>query len=81
MWLNEYKLSRSPIDGAQYQAPYVRRFIPSISMVDIQLEHATFCSLPSSRFPGEQGWYVNLGDQEGTTEEYFSLSNIISAGR
>ena len=50
-------------------------------MVDIQLEHATFCSLPSSRFPGEQGWYVNLGDQEGTTEEYFSLSNIISAGR
>ncbi len=81
MWLNEYKLSRSPIDGAQYEAPYVRRFNPSISMVDIQLEHATFCSLPSSRFPGEQGWYVNLGDQEGTTEEYFSLSNIISAGR
>ena len=32
-------------------------------------------------FSSEQGWYVNLGDQEGTTEEYFALSAIIAAGR
>jgi hypothetical protein len=50
-------------------------------MVDIQLEHATFCALPSHRFPGEQGWYFNLGDEEGTTADYFSLANVISAGR
>lgn len=81
MWLNEYKLGRSPIDGAQYQAPYDRRYNPSITMVDIQLEHVTFCALPSARFPGEQGWYVNLGEEEGTTEDYFALSNIIAAGR
>ena len=50
-------------------------------MVDIQLEHATHCSLPSDKFPDEQGWYFNLGDQEGTSAGYFSLSNIIAAAR
>ena len=30
-------------------------FVPAIVMVDMQLEHATKASLPSARFPGEQG--------------------------
>ena len=50
-------------------------------MVDIQLEHATKASLPSNRFPGEQGWYWHQGDKEGTTEAVFDLSAIIAAGR
>ncbi len=81
MWLNEFTIRRKPIANAPYEAPYERRFFPSITMVDIQLEHATYCSLPSHRFPGEQGWYVNLGEAEGTVEDYFELSAIISAGR
>ncbi|MFQ5479260.1 MAG: DUF1329 domain-containing protein [Candidatus Binatia bacterium] len=82
MWLNQYKFSKCPVPGADYCLDYEDgQFNPSITMVDVQLEHATFCALPSHRFPGEQGWYVNVGDQEGTTEDYFSLSAIISAGR
>lgn len=81
MWLNEFTIRRKPIENAAYEAPYERRFFPSITMVDMQLEHATFCSLPSHRFPGEQGWYVNVGNVEGTTEDFFELSAIISAGR
>ena len=81
MWMNEFKISKKPRDEATYESTYERRFFPSITMIDMQLEHATHCSLPSDKFQGEQGWYVNLGDQEGTTADYFALSAIIAAAR
>lgn len=81
MWLNQFKISKKPREDATYESAYERRFYPSITMIDMQLEHATYCSLPSSRFPGEQGWYINVGDKEGTVEGVFELSAIISAGR
>ncbi len=81
IWINNFMYAKKPFPEAKYGADYERSFNPSISMVDMQLEHATFCSLPSHRFPGEQGWYINLGDEEGTSEDYFELSAIISAGR
>jgi len=81
VWVNNYKFAKEPMKGAKYSMPWVFGYRPSITMVDIQLEHGTYCSLPSARFPGEQGWYVYLGDQEGTTEDFFDLSAIIAAGR
>ncbi len=81
IWINNFMVATHPYPGAKYGFDYEVTYNPSITMVDMQLEHATFCSLPSNRFPGEQGWYVNLGDQEGTTEDYFELRAIISAGR
>ena len=81
IWINNYKVATHPIPGAKYGFDYEVTYNPSITMLDMQLEHATFCALPSHRFPGEQGWYVALGDQEGTTEDYFELSAIIAAGR
>ncbi len=81
MWVNEFKYARKPIPEAEYGFDWDVSYNPSISMVDMQLEHATFCALPSHRFPNEQGWYINLGDREGTTEEFFALSSIIAAGR
>ena len=50
-------------------------------MIDIQLEHGTNCSLPSARFPGEPGWYVYLGEDEGTEEGFVDLSASIAAGK
>lgn len=81
VWVNDYKFSKDPAPGAKYGMPWIYGYRPAIAMIDIQLEHGTSCSLPSSRFPGEQGWYVNLGDAEGTTEDFFDLSSIIAAGR
>jgi hypothetical protein len=81
MWVNNYKFAKSAIPDATYSHEWDVSFNPSISMVDFQLEHATHCSLPSDTFPGEQGWYINLGDEEGTTADYFALSAIIAAGR
>ncbi|MFN2377862.1 MAG: DUF1329 domain-containing protein [Candidatus Binatia bacterium] len=81
VWVNNFMYATHPIAGAKYGFDYEVSYNPSITMVDIQLEHATYCALPSARFPGEQGWYINLGDAEGTREEYFDLSAIIAAGR
>ncbi|HYB97841.1 MAG TPA: DUF1329 domain-containing protein [Candidatus Limnocylindrales bacterium] len=81
VWINNFMYATHPFPGAKYGFDYEVSYNPSITMVDMQLEHATYCALPSARFPGEQGWYVNLGDKEGTTESYFELSAIIAAGR
>ena len=81
IWVNNYKYAGRPIPNAKYGFDYDVSYNPSISMVDMQLVHATHCSLPSNKFENEQGWYLNVGDEEGTTAEYFSLSNIIAAAR
>lgn len=81
VWVNDYRFAKSPMEGAQYSMPWIYGYRPAITMIDLQLEHATTCSLPSARFPGEQGWYVYLGEEEGTTEDFFDLSSIIAAGR
>jgi hypothetical protein len=81
VWVNNYKFSKEPMPGSKYGMPWPFGYRPSISMIDIQLEHGTNCSLPSSRFPGEQGWYVYLGDEEGTDENFFDLSAMIAAGK
>jgi hypothetical protein len=81
MWVNNYKFATHPFPGAKYGFEWEIGYRPSITMVDMQLEHVTHCALPSAKFPGEQGWYVNVGDREGTVEDWFALSAIISAGR
>ena len=81
VWINNFKVAKKPFDAAKYGFDYEVTYNPSITMVDMQLEHATHCSLPSAQFEAEQGWYVNLGEIAGTTEDYFALSSIIAAGR
>jgi hypothetical protein len=81
MWVNNYRFAKAPFEGARYAQDWEYGYRPSISMIDMQLEHGTYCALPSHRFPGEQGWYVNVGDVEGTTDDFFELSSIIAAGR
>ncbi len=61
--------------------PDERAFLPSIVMVDMQLSHATKAALPSHRYPGEEGWYFNLGEKSGTTEDFFTIAHLISSGR
>ena len=81
IWVNNWKYAKRPFDGAPYGFDWEFGYNASATMVDLQLEHTTHCALPSHLFPGEQGWYVYLGDREGTTEDYFALSSIIAAGR
>jgi len=80
-WVNQWKIGRKPFPEAKTVSyDYEQQFLPGLTMFDMQLEHATRCRLPSPQFAGEEGWYINFGDAAGTTEEAFTLSNIIAQG-
>ena len=82
IWVNAFSYRKEPFPGAKLSTyPEEHAYLPAIVMVDMQLQHATKASLPSSRFPGEEGWYFDLGEKSGTTEDFFTIANLIESGR
>lgn len=81
IWLNDWSWKHEAFPGAKPSYEEVTPFLPAIVMVDMQLNHATKASLPSHRFPGETGWYFHQGDKEGTTEDQFTIAELINSGR
>ncbi|HJQ84054.1 MAG TPA: DUF1329 domain-containing protein [Candidatus Binatia bacterium] len=81
IWINDMSFRKKAFEGANViEYPDERGFIPAIVMVDMQLEHATKASLPSPRFPGEQGWYFNQGEKAGITDDWFTVAALVNAG-
>jgi uncharacterized protein DUF1329 len=80
IWINDWTFRRQPPGANAIEYPDEMGFEPSIVMVDIQLEHATKASLPSPRFPGEQGWYFNQGEKAGITDDWFTVAALVAAG-
>src|SRR3989442_115222 len=81
IWINDVGFRKKAFDGAgviEYEDELP--FAPAIVMVDMQLEHATKASLPSPRFPGEQGWYYHQGDKAGVTDDWFTVAALVNAG-
>ena len=82
IWINDVAVRRkfsNAADAIEYPDEMI--FAPAIVMVDIQLEHATRASLPSNRFPGEQGWYFNQGEASGVQADWFTVAALVAAGR
>jgi hypothetical protein len=79
--INSFLFANAPTATAKYRVDYEVPYEPSMTMVDMQKAHATACALPGNHFPGEQGWYVNVGDKEGTTEDQFDVRSIGLPGR
>ena len=80
IWINDFSFRNTVPGSAAIVYPDEMGFVPSIVMVDIQLEHATRASLPSPRFPGEQGWYFNQGEKAGVTDDWFTVAALVAAG-
>jgi hypothetical protein len=80
IWINDYSFRTSVPGSGAIVYPDEMGFIPAIVMVDMQLEHATRASLPSPRFPGEQGWYFNQGEKAGVTDDWFTVAALVAAG-
>jgi hypothetical protein len=80
IWINQYSFRTSAPTPNGIKYPDEMGFIPSIVMVDMQLEHATKASLPSHRYAGEQGWYFNQGEKEGVEPEWFTVAALVEAG-
>ena len=67
---------------SKYSVGYKRVALGSTELFDMQLNHATRCQFPAEEYAGkDDGWYLNLGDAEGTTEDVFDVSSIIGEGR
>ncbi len=80
IWINNYQHKKQAYPGSTLTYDELTVLIPSITMIDMQLEHATKASLPSHRFPGEPGWYWSQGDGAGTDEDQFTIAELISSG-
>jgi hypothetical protein len=80
IWINDFSFRTSVPGAGAITYPDEMGFVPSIVMVDMQLEHATRASLPSPRFPGEQGWYFNQGEKAGITDDWFTVAALVAAG-
>lgn len=73
VWFTSFLFAKSPTATAKYRTEYDVPFEPSVTMIDVQRPGATFCEMPGRNHPDEQGWYVNAGEKEGTTEGVFQL--------
>jgi hypothetical protein len=80
IWINDITYRKSVPGNGSITYPDERPFAPAIVMVDMQLEHATKASLPSPRFPGEQGWYYHQGEKAGVTDDWFTVAALVAAG-
>jgi hypothetical protein len=79
VWINHYGFRKQALPGRDIEYDSVRPFNHSITMVDMQLNHATRAALPSPKYPGEPGWYFNRGEETGLTEEFFTIAHLIEA--
>jgi hypothetical protein len=80
VWVNNWSFKKEAFPGAALKYDEDTPFGPAIVMVDMQLHHATKAALPSHRFPGEPGWYWHQGAKEGTTEDQFTIAELIGSG-
>jgi hypothetical protein len=81
IWINDISFRKSVPGNNAIVYDDEMPFAPAIVMVDMQLEHATKASLPSPRFPGEQGWYYHQGEKAGVTDDWFTVAALVAAGR
>ena len=79
VWINDFSFRKQAFPGAGTTYESEMAFLPAIIMVDMQLVHATKASLPSPRFPGEEGWYFNQGEKSGTNPNWFTVAAMIAA--
>ena len=79
VWINQFGFRNKAAPGYGDTYDSVMPFTHSITMADMQLSHATRAALPSSKYPGEQGWYFNQGAKTGLTEEFFTIAHMISS--
>lgn len=80
VWVNQYSFKKRATNSYGDEYADEMPFNPSVTMVDMQLNHATKAALPSAKYQGEQGWYFNQGDKAGLTEAFFTVAHLIESG-
>ena len=82
VWINDFGYRKEAIPGAKISRySEDMAFQNAFVMIDTQLAHATKGALPSTRSPGEECWFFNMGERSGTSEEFFTIANLIQSGQ
>ena len=81
VWINDWGFRKEAIPGARLsryseEMAYQNAF----AMIDTQLVHMTKGALPSTRSPGEECIFFNMGEKSGTTEDFFTIAHLIQSG-
>lgn len=80
IWINLFSFKKKPFPSATVSVyPDEMGFVPAIVMVDVQLVHATRAALPSQKVHSE-GWFFNMGEKSGVTEDWFQIAHLIESG-
>ena len=81
VWINDWGYRKEAIPGARLSRySEEMAFQNAFVMIDTQLAHATKGALPSTRSPGEECFFFNMGEKSGTTEDFFTIAHLIQSG-
>lgn len=82
VWFNMWSFKNKAFPGAT-KAVYEDEmpFGHAIVMLDTQVYHATKSALPSTKSGNQEGLFFNMGEEAGTTEDFFTISHLIKGGR
>ncbi|MEO8606148.1 MAG: DUF1329 domain-containing protein [bacterium] len=81
VWLNLFHYQTEPFAGAKTSVyPSPMGFSPAVVMVDVNTDHVTRVALPS-RKSGSEGWFFNMGDRLGLSEDWFKISHLIQTAQ
>jgi hypothetical protein len=81
VWMNLFRYQTEPFDGAKISVyPSPMGFAPAVVMVDVNTAHVTRVALPSRKSSSE-GWFFNMGDRLGLSEDWFKISHLIQTAQ
>jgi hypothetical protein len=80
VWINNFSFAKQAAPGLGTPYPFEQSWNASITCVDVQLNHATKAALPSAKYAGEVGFYYNMGEKAGLTEDFFTVAHLIASG-
>ena len=84
LWIDNHQFMKK---GKETTYPEEKDFYAGFTMIDTQLNHATYSPHPGPDVPTHDGWYFDAGaesktryNQRGSVDESFTIQALISAG-
>jgi len=86
VWIDNHQFrNQARPGGTNY--PEQKDFYAGFTMVDTQLQHATYTPHPGPQVPDHDGWFFDAGqqsttalNQQGSVDDAFKIGALISAG-
>jgi hypothetical protein len=87
VWIDNHQFKTAAFPGATVYDEE-KDFYAGLTMVDMQLMHATYVPHPGDEPAGHEGWYFNMGEKaatkykpSGAVPESFTVAKLIEQGQ